>query len=151
MLQRGDTDTVPDRPVSKLQGDLLAWRSFAGRTPDDPTPLKVDGDFGPKTEAAVQSMQATEGLEPTGVYDAFTHTTLTDWVAREVTTKLRRDLETIQGDLTRADRAQDVVIAGKADADHSHNGVPPQGDVPPHDHDDYAKVDHPHTVPAQTI
>jgi peptidoglycan hydrolase-like protein with peptidoglycan-binding domain len=46
------------------------------RTPD--TTLKVDGIFGPKTEAATKKFQQSEGLPPTGAVDEATWKALPD-------------------------------------------------------------------------
>ncbi len=50
------------RTVVGLQKGLLR---FSGRTPTDPGP--ADGDFGPRTEAAVKSYQEQHSLPADGV------------------------------------------------------------------------------------
>ncbi len=63
-----DPDTPPLRPGSKgravvgLQKGLLR---FSGAAPTDPGP--ADGDFGPRTEAAVKSYQEQHSLPADGV------------------------------------------------------------------------------------
>jgi len=54
VLQRGKG---PERPVVRVQ-HMLNDRGYG--------PLAEDGDFGPKTEAAVKRFQANDGIEQTG-------------------------------------------------------------------------------------
>ena len=57
VLRRGQHEGEP--PVQRLQFML----NFVGGTND----LVVDGDFGPKTEAAVRGFQANENLAADGI------------------------------------------------------------------------------------
>lgn len=48
--------------VSKLQQELNTWRAQNGKEP-----IKVDGNFGPKTEAALKEFQSASGLKADGL------------------------------------------------------------------------------------
>lgn len=54
-----------------LQWDGL-WREHEGRKPRALDPLQVDGEWGPKTRTAVQSLQRAAGMKANGVADAAT-------------------------------------------------------------------------------
>jgi peptidoglycan hydrolase-like protein with peptidoglycan-binding domain len=58
-LKAGDQDNPQDRMVHRLQGLLTALGS----------PVKIDGIFGPNTEATVKDQQGAFGLAQSGVVD----------------------------------------------------------------------------------
>lgn len=66
-LSRGSTG----EDVKEMQGLLAALGYNLGNN-------GIDGDFGPKTQAAVTAFQNDRGLNPTGVFDAATFKALTD-------------------------------------------------------------------------
>jgi peptidoglycan hydrolase-like protein with peptidoglycan-binding domain len=80
VLRKGEDQGDP--VVRRLQTMLNLWldKASPGETP---TPLKVDGDFGPATEHGVKSFQGNNGLRRDGVVGKQTWKTLTQrWLTQ---------------------------------------------------------------------
>lgn len=82
--------------VKELQSILIEWGYDLGK-------YGADGDFGAKTQSAVENFQRTNGLEDDGVYGAMTHAALMKRLATET------EQPVDDGDGEEQEPAEDVV------------------------------------------